>query len=432
MLKDFPQNNRPLEHFISSVEIESLSPDAPPGGVLQTTEEIFENEEETFQLFKKVFYPGKTDSEVKQIIEEERARDLAKALEILHANGLERVPPKQPAEVVLRTAVVIDSLLKWNSLNKRKASTVKTDDKRYGRIIRELPVLPTSRDEILEFLSQFDGETGRYRLDYYDRLSRIYRHAVDCFGLPANPMKLINRPKLSHKPLRPLSWADVAVLLKTSETDTEEVLLEMSVGVGWRPVEIRRIKGLDVRRARDGLILCHGKEREELAPILGQVLEVLKKLTPDSLPDDAEVIRSRRFRNGSTQPLGEYGFAQLIQRLFARAGLDHQVYDLRKTFGTLAQDAGADYFLAERLLRHKIPGCGDRYIQYPLNRLVQDLLTYSPLEIIKKKPADVADGGVRTAGGGVHGGDGGESNSPSKRSCPGYATGLVSTLISSG
>jgi hypothetical protein len=39
-------------------------------------------------------------------------------------------------------------------------------------------------------------------------------------------------------------------------------------------------------------------------------------------------------------------------------------------------------------------------------------------------------GGETRPGGGVHGGDGGESNSPSKRSCPEYTTSLVSRLIS--
>lgn len=191
------------------------SPGVPPASVLPTTEEIFKREEEIYQLGKKLFFPGKTDSEIKQIIEEEKARDLAPALEILRANRLKIVPAKQPAEVGLRTAVVIESLLKRNSLKKRKASTIKTDEKRYGRIIDELSVLPASPDEILKFLSQFDGETGRYRLDFYDRLSRIYRHAVDCFGLPTNPMKHIERPEPSHKPLRTLSWAEVAALLET-------------------------------------------------------------------------------------------------------------------------------------------------------------------------------------------------------------------------
>jgi integrase len=439
MLKKLPQNNRPLEHFISSLEIEFPSPDVPPGGVLPKIEEIFMGpssqeermrEAEIYQLGKKTFFPDKMDFEVKQIIEEEKARALAPALEILHANGLTIVPAKQPDEVVLRTADVIESLLKRKSLKKRKASTIKTDEKRYGRIIQQLPFLTISPDELIKFLSQFNGQTGRYQLDFYDRLNRIYRHAVDYFGLPSNPMIYVERPEPSHKPLRTLSWAEVGVLLETPETDTKKVSLEMLLGIAWRPVETRRITGLDVRQARDGIILCHGKEREEQAPILGQILEFLSNLTPDSLPDDAEVIRSRRIRNGSTQPLGEDGFSQLIQRLFARAELDYKVYDLRRTFGTLVQDAGADYFLAERLLRHIIPGCGDRYIKYPLSRLVQDLQTYSPLEVIKRKPTFVADGGVCTVDGGEHGGDGGESNSPSRRSCPEYPTGLVNSLVS--
>ncbi len=93
--------------------------------------------------------------------------------------------------------------------------------------------------------------------------------------------------------------------------------------------------------------------------------------------------------------------------------------DLRRTFATLVREASGDEFLAMRLIRDKIPGLSDRYINFPQNQLVEALARYSPLRLI-------ASGRVSS------GGDGGESNSPSRRSDPEYATGLVSPFFSSG
>jgi len=113
--------------------------------------------------------------------------------------------------------------------------------------------------------------------------------------------------------------------------------------------------------------------------------------------------------------------------------------------------ASHDEFLAMRLIRDRVPGCGDRYIRYLMEQLVEALEKYSPLRQIARlkgntlgsddvkistavKLSPVLEAGesrdnvaVETIK--VPGGDGGESNSPSRRSCPGPATSLVSSFI---
>jgi hypothetical protein len=102
---------------------------------------------------------------------------------------------------------------------------------------------------------------------------------------------------------------------------------------------------------------------------------------------------------------------QLLKRLYARAGIaEFSGHDLRRSFATLAVEAGSDHFLAMRLLRDKIPGQGERYIKYLLSRLVEDLKQYSPLRIIEQKETG---SGVVSEPVNVSGGDGGELNSPS-------------------
>ena len=158
----------------------------------------------------------------------------------------------------------------------------------------------------------------------------------------------------------------------------------MTFGHGWRQIEVRRITAGDVRSIRDGIIWCRGKEREEYTPLLSETEELLKQLV-GTLSDDEPIIRSTRMQAGMTQPLGEDGMSQLIQRLFARSSIKYLGHDLRRTFCTLVREASGDEFLAMRLARDIIPGVNNRYINAPTAKLRESLIRYSPLWLIKEE-----------------------------------------------
>ena len=138
----------------------------------------------------------------------------------------------------------------------------------------------------------------------------------------------------------------------------------------------------------------------------------------------------------------------LIKRLLDRAGLDLAGHDLRRTFATLVRKSSGDEYLAMRLLRDKIPGVGRRYIDLAPEQLVPELQKHSPLtQVARLAPASKGNCSPMSAGGGnalpmmvkieqtqgvfapeserISGGDGGGSNSPSRKSCPECATGIV-------
>ena len=82
----------------------------------------------------------------------------------------------------LRTRDVIDSLLSFKKYRRLKPSTMDTYTKRFNQFERKFPCLPDSAESILNYLSQFDGETGRHRCNQHEVLNMLYKHAVQHFG----------------------------------------------------------------------------------------------------------------------------------------------------------------------------------------------------------------------------------------------------------
>ena len=148
----------------------------------------------------------------------------------------------------------------------------------------------------------------------------LYEHAVRRFGLAKNPVQEVERPLITHKPIKTLSLEQARALFKAAETDLERAALELLLGHGWRQIEVRRLLAGDIHMISNDLILCRGKEREEPAPILPETAALLKKLAADLNPED-HIFKAQQTRHGKKAPLGEDGMSQMIARLLARANI---------------------------------------------------------------------------------------------------------------
>ncbi len=288
------------------------------------------------------------------------------------------------ANASVPTKDVVESLLRHKKYKGVKEGTLETYRKRLYRFVRQFPTLPLEIDIIMGYLDQFDGETGRYKRNQHDLLNLLYKHALQFFGISDNPFDNLERPTITHKPIKTLSVEEAYKVDTVVYIITERVVWQLTFGHGWRQIEVRRITAGDVRSISDGLIYCRGKERNEITPLRPETQELLQQLA-GTLSDDEPIIRSTRIRAGVTQPLGADGISQLIQRLFARSGIKYLGHDLRRTFCTLVREASGDEFLAMRLARDKIPGVNDRYINADPAKLRESLLKYSPIRLIRHK-----------------------------------------------
>jgi integrase len=126
------------------------------------------------------------------------------------------------------------------------------------------------------------------------------------------------------------------------------------------------------------MIWVHGKEREEYTPVLPETAQRLMDMA-EGLEASDHVFRGR------TRELGESGMANMINRLFSRAGLtEYQGHDLRRTFATVVREHSKDEFLAMRLLRDQVPILNSRYVTISESTLREALELYSPLRLIDK------------------------------------------------
>jgi len=324
--------------------------------------------------------PRQLKNIVKQALAEEAEKNGAGIQPIV-------VPPltgqQTPVGTSVPTGDVVASLLKHKQYKGVKKGTIDTYSMRLQPFARRFRVLPSETDVIMEYLDQFKGETGRYKRNQHDVLNMLYKHAAKHFGVIDNPLDGLERPVISHKPIRTLTLEEVCRVDAAVGTITERVVWELTLGHGWRQIEVRRITAGDVRAISGGVIWCRGKERDESAPLLTETQQLLEQLA-ESLPDGEPVIRSTRLRKGVTQPMGADGLEQLIRRLLRPAGARYLGHDLRRTFCTMVGEASGDEALAMRLARDRVPGVNDRYINTGPVRLRESLIKYSPLSLIRQ------------------------------------------------
>jgi len=310
------------------------------------------------------------------------------------------------------TEAVIESLLRHKEYKGVKDGTVRTYKKHLNRFAKQFPTLPLETNIVMEYLGRFKGETGRHKRNQHDLLNILYKHASRSFGILENPLDNLERPIIYHKAIRTLSIEEAYIVDSVVNTITERAVWEMTFGHGWRQIEVRRITGGDVHSIRDGIIWCRGKERNEHTPLLPETQELLQQLA-GTLSDEEPIIRSRRIRAGTTQPLGADGISQLIQGLFHRSGLDYKGHDLRRTFCTLVSEASGNENLAMRLARDKVDPLKDRYINVDPVKLRENLIKYSPLRLIS--PKRTAQAGEKPTQAGEFMVETGESRTPRPR-----------------
>ena len=263
----------------------------------------------------------------------------------------------------------------------RKRQTLLTYRKAWKQFEAAFGRLATDRDLILDYLGNFDGPSGRYRLNNQDAIHYLYKHAVSLGWMESDPMHGMKRPNIQEQKPNPMTLEQVRMFLALDMSLRERAAAHLLAGHGWRQNELLEVLAGEVRAISGGQIWCHGKQKNEPAPVLPETAELLSHLA-DGLADDEQVFRGKRGRN---EKFGYEGMRKLVRGLMQRAGLSGFTgHTLRDTFATLVTEESGDLTLAMQLIRDRVPGVASRYVKRDLPALLE---RHSPIRQLERKPS---------------------------------------------
>jgi integrase/recombinase XerD len=206
---------------------------------------------------------------------------------------------------------------------------------------------------------QSRGLSARSRARRLSALRQFFRFLQREERLPANPVELLDSPRLPLKLPQVLSEQEVEALLgavdpSSPQGQRDAALLEVLYATGLRVSELvgLTVKQVDLRR---GVVRPLGKgHKERLIPMVPQAVEKLKLYLTEGR---SQLLKGKDslyvFVNQRGGPLSRQGFWKILQRYARLAGLGRlSPHTLRHSFATHLLARGANLRVLQLLLGH--------------------------------------------------------------------------------
>jgi integrase/recombinase XerD len=218
-----------------------------------------------------------------------------------------------------------------------------------------------SLNDLQNYLAALEarGLSARSRARRLSALRQFFRFLLREEKLSANPVELLDSPRLPLKLPKVLGEQEVAALLAATDPATpwgqrDGALLEVLYATGLRVSELvgLTLKQVDLRR---GVVRVRGKgNKERVVPMVDQAVEKLKLYLSQGRP---RLLRGREtpflFLNRRGGPLSRQGFWKILKRYALKAGVrDLSPHTLRHSFATHLLSRGANLRVLQLLLGH--------------------------------------------------------------------------------
>ncbi|RJR33622.1 MAG: site-specific tyrosine recombinase XerD [Deltaproteobacteria bacterium] len=203
------------------------------------------------------------------------------------------------------------------------------------------------------------GLSARSRARRLSALRQFFRFLLREEKLAANPVELLDSPRLPMKLPKVLGEQEVAALLAATDPATplgqrDGALLEVLYATGLRVSELvgLTLKQVDLRR---GVVRVRGKGNKERAvPLVPPAVEKLNLYLSQGRP---QLIQDREshylFLNRWGKPLSRQGFWKILKQYALKAGVrDLSPHTLRHSFATHLLSRGANLHVLQLLLGH--------------------------------------------------------------------------------
>jgi integrase/recombinase XerD len=222
------------------------------------------------------------------------------------------------------------------------------------------------------------GLSARSRARRLSALRQFFRFLQREEMVSANPVELLDSPRLPRRLPQVLGEAEVAALLAAPDPGTptglrDQALLEVLYATGLRVSELvgLTIKQLDLRR---GLVRPLGKGgKERLVPMVALAVDKLQLYLEQGRP---RLLKGREspyvFINYRGGRLSRQGFWKLLKQYALKAGVKTlSPHTLRHSFATHLLSRGANLRVLQMLLGHADLATTQIYTHLDADRLRQ-------------------------------------------------------------
>jgi integrase/recombinase XerD len=199
-------------------------------------------------------------------------------------------------------------------------------------------------------------------------LRGFFRFLVRERAVPEDPTALLDRPKISHKLPRVLSYDEVDRLLAAPDPSTDRgtlhgAMLHLMYASGLRVSELCGLRLGDVDLQR-GLVAPHGKgNKRRLVPVGEVALDRLGRYLRDVRPRMAQAGETALFASPRGGHFTREAFWRMVRRYAVAAGIVPlpSPHKLRHSFATHLLRGGADLRAVQTMLGHADLGTTEIY-----------------------------------------------------------------------
>lgn len=243
---------------------------------------------------------------------------------------------------------------------------------RLNRTFADLPVAEiTPRD--IEWWLAGASWSNRTAHKYLLALNGIFKRAIRVYGVPANPVELVERPRVRlSSQIDVFSPAEVRALLRATEDETLRTFFMTAAFTGLRMGELLALRWRDVdfdaETIRVERSFTIGGEsspksgRSRSVPMVVEVAEALARLGQRELSVREEDLV---FAGAAGGHMDSRWIRPRYKAALARAGLrELRFHDLRHTFGTRAVEQAESILELKEWMGHANVQTTMRYLHY--------------------------------------------------------------------
>jgi len=189
-------------------------------------------------------------------------------------------------------------------------------------------------------------------------------------------------PKVHQKRLPFLTAEQVKQVLSVCTTRERAIIL-LLVDSGLRRQEVCNLNRSDIDLQTGSIRVRLGKGRKDRISAIGATTRRALLKYWQTCPNQEEDAPAIQTETG--QRLTSNGIQSLLRRLSQKSGIRFSAHALRRTFATLALQAGMDLVSLQTLMGHNNIGTTRQYIQWLDGDLLEAHQRFSPVEALNAK-----------------------------------------------